>query len=437
MKADTGSLPVQLHTPPATASDLARFYERIRLPVMAVAVVVSLAVGFVIGWTRGPYVEIAAATSFSHALYVRWRGSRPGGMTLLIDGAGIALATLTISIPVVTATAFCFYAVVASVLVSSSNAKWVGLFTVTWIGFNLWWMREGFEIPYEPRTRVIIEISTVTFFAGAITLIVAKVIAQLRRTEAERSQAAYALEASNARLERLIESKDRFVASVSHEMRTPLTAVIGLANELESPSTQFTPEDLQEFHRMIVCEAEDVARIVEDLLVAARSDIGEVAIFPQALELGPLVAKTVGATTAVGDRIEAVAGDARALADPVRVKQVVRNLLVNAVRYGGETLRVTVGEESGRPFIEIADNGSGIATGDVERIFEPYQRAHTPHEEIGSIGLGLGVSRTLTRLMGGDLTYARRDGWTVFTVSLPPVAGAQSGTPFSVPATSE
>lgn len=356
-------------------------------------------------------------------------------MTLLIDGAGIALATLTMSIPVVTATAFCFYAVVASVLVSSRNVKWVGLFAVTWIGFSLWWMREGFNAPFEPRARVIIEISSVTFFAGAITLVVAKVIAELRRAEEERSQAAHALRVSNARLEQLIESKDRFVASVSHELRTPLTAVIGLAHELGSPTARFSPEDLQEFHRMIASEADEVARIVEDLLVAARSDIGEVAVFPKDLALGPLAADTVGVTTAVHGRVELVSGDARALADPVRVKQVVRNLLINAARYGGKTIRVTIGEESGRPYVEVADNGSGIVAGDAERIFEPYQRAHAPKEERGSIGLGLAVSRTLTRLMGGDLKYGRRDGWTVFTVTLPPVVAAEPSLPAEVTAT--
>lgn len=422
MRYGPGSPRTRSRPLPNTGSDLALFYERIRLRIMAVAIVVAIGVGFLVGWIRGPYVQVAAVASFLHALYVRWSGNRPGGMTLLIDGAGIALATLTISMPVVTATAFCFYAVVASVLVSGRNVKWVGLFTITWIGFSLWWMQEGFEIPYEPRTRFLIEIATVTFFAGAISLIVAKVIGELRRTEEERCRAADALQASNIRLESLLESKDRFVASVSHELRTPLTAVIGLANELESPTAQFSPEDLQEFHRLIASEAEEVARIVEDLLVAARSDIGEVAVYPRELALGRLVADTVDATTVVRDRVEAVSGDARALADPVRVKQVVRNLLVNAVRYGGDEIRVTVSENEGRPRIEIEDNGPGVPPGAVERIFEPYQRGHTPHEEGGSVGLGLAVSRTLAQLMGGDLTYARRNGWTVFTLSLLPEA---------------
>jgi signal transduction histidine kinase len=422
--------------PTETGPDLALFYERIRFRVMTAAVVIAIAVGFATGWPSGPYVQIAASASFLHALYVRRRGRHPDGMTLLIDGAGIALATLAMSIPVVTATAFCFYAVVASVLVSNRNAKWVGLFTVGWIGFSLWWLREGFHDPYPPRARVIIEVSTVTFFAGAITLIVAKVIAELRRTEAQRSEATHALQVSNARLERLIESKDRFVASVSHELRTPLTAVIGLAHELETPSAHLTPDDLQELHRMIACEAEEVARIVEDLLVSARTDIGEVGVFPEELALGPLVVDTVAVTTAVRGRVESVSGDARALADPVRVKQVVRNLLVNAARYGGDAIRVNVGEDRGHPYVEIADNGSGIDANDIDRIFEPYQRAHTPIEERGSVGLGLAVSRTLTRLMGGDLAYARRDGWTVFTVVLPhPLVDAEPDAPAEVPVT--
>ena len=227
----------------------------------------------------------------------------------------------------------------------------------------------------------------------------------------------------------MIAAKDQFVASVSHELRTPLTAVIGLARELSGPTTGFSSADLQEFHRMIAAEAEEVARIVEDLLVAARADIGEVKIHPQQVGLRDMVDDVIQATTH-RTQVEALGGEAWAFADPIRVRQVLRNLAVNADRYGGSRMTTTVGVRNGLAFVEFSDDGPGVPEDSVDRIFEPYQSAHQPGVEVTSIGLGLAVSRTLARLMDGDLTYDRRNGWTVFTLTLPAIAATR---PSSVP----
>jgi signal transduction histidine kinase len=69
--------------------------------------------------------------------------------------------------------------------------------------------------------------------------------------------------------------------------------------------------------------------------------------------------------------------------------------------------------------VEVLDNGAGVPTEHVDRIFDPYQSAHESHGEVESIGLGLSVSRTLARLMGGDLVYERRQQWSVFSLILP------------------
>ena len=112
-------------------------------------------------------------------------------------------------------------------------------------------------------------------------------------------------------------------------------------------------------------------------------------------------------------------GTGHAVADPIRVKQIVRNLLVNASRYGGESVRVSVLEKRDVAVVEVADDGSGISSEAAIRIFEPYERADRTASAAGSIGLGLTVSRTLARLMDGDLEYQRRDGWSIFVLSLP------------------
>jgi nitrogen-specific signal transduction histidine kinase len=92
---------------------------------------------------------------------------------------------------------------------------------------------------------------------------------------------------------------------------------------------------------------------------------------------------------------------------------VLRNLITNAQRYGGHQIH---GDSA---HIRVSDNGDGIPESDQERIFAPYESAHDPGTQPGSLGLGLTISRSLARLMGGDPSYHRVDGWTTFDFRLP------------------
>jgi signal transduction histidine kinase len=410
---------------------LPHLYERLRLRVSPIAIVFTFCIGTITGWPNGPWVPISCSVIFLHAAYIHRKGLQPGATTLLIDGAAIGAITLTMAIPAVTATGLCFYAVVASVLTSGKRFVLVAIYTAIWVAVSLLWAYGGFKGPYEPESKVIIELAAVIFFTSIISLVVAIVMTQLRRADRERAQAAQALAETNAQLEDMIAAKDRFVASVSHELRTPLTTVIGLAQELGGPAADFSADDLREFHQMIAGEAEEVARIVEDLLVAARADIGEVKIHPAQIELHDVAAEALQASTTRRSSVQALDGTGTAYADPVRVRQILRNLVTNADRYGGPHLRIEVGSRDGSASISIADDGPGVPEASVDRIFEPYQSAHEPGTEVKSIGLGLSVSRTLARLMGGDLLYGRRNGWTVFTLQLP-LAENESSRPLSL-----
>lgn len=216
------------------------------------------------------------------------------------------------------------------------------------------------------------------------------------------------------RLEELLASKDEFLASVSHELRTPLTVVVGLARELAERDGEFEDAERRELLSMLSREAEDVADLVEDLLVAVQGD----------RELG-LTHETVGVAEIIGsvvrhlgiDGIE-VRGEATARVDPLRLRQVLRNLLTNAQRYGGPSRVVEVAEDGDLVVVTISDDGHGVPSEAAQRIFEPYGRAG-PKLVPSSLGLGLTVSRRLARLMGGDLVYERRDGWTVFRLTVP------------------
>ena len=227
------------------------------------------------------------------------------------------------------------------------------------------------------------------------------------------------------RLEELVRSKDELVAAVSHELRTPLTAVLGLAAELTQRWEDLGAEEVREFTTIISEQSRDMADIVEDLLVAARADLGTLSIRPDKVDLRAEVESVVAtgslrAQTAV-TKLEVEGEAVFAWADALRCRQVIRNLVTNALRYGGERIRITVAAAGGRSMVEVADDGPGLDEVEGARIFEPYYRARQIPTQPGSVGLGLAVSRQLAQLMGGDVRYERRDDWTVFVLELPGV----------------
>jgi len=229
------------------------------------------------------------------------------------------------------------------------------------------------------------------------------------------------LRRAERRLQDLVKSKDQFIASVSHELRTPLTAVVGLTDELRNHHSAFSPVEQQEFMDLIAEQAADVANIVEDLLVAARADIGTVSLALKEIDIAEAVrslAKT--SDDKAGPVLELPSnGDLRARADEARVRQILRNLLSNARRYGGDTIIVRAGREGAKVWVEVGDDGPGIIEAERERIFEPYTTAHPVSGVTAAVGLGLTVSRQLARLMSGDLTYRCEDGESTFRLSLP------------------
>jgi PAS domain S-box-containing protein len=221
------------------------------------------------------------------------------------------------------------------------------------------------------------------------------------------------------RLEELVRSKDEFVASVSHELRTPLTAVVGFAEVLSQEWGHMPEKEAAKLIEDVARESREVASIVEDLLVIARADIGTVALLPETIDCEYEVRRILNGLAAENiDRIQVKVEPTTAWADPIRFRQVVRNLLTNAVRYGGDDVRLYVTPiVDGVEFV-VADNGNGV-DGEAERIFEPYVRAHENPTQPASVGLGLAVSRSLARAMGGDLSYSRTGGWTRFTFTIP------------------
>jgi len=217
-------------------------------------------------------------------------------------------------------------------------------------------------------------------------------------------------------LEGLVRSKDQLVASVSHELRTPLTAVVGLARELRDHRDSFSESETGELIGLIAEQGGDLANIIEDLLVAARSETDTLnlrsACFDPEAELDSL-GRLEKFTLDIGRGCDSAFGDV------LRFRQIIRNLLSNADRYGGEQKWIEVRANSDEIVVAVIDDGNGVPPSDAEMIFEPYQRVDNGGTQPLSVGLGLAVSRKLARMMDGDLRYRRSDGMTRFELRLP------------------
>jgi signal transduction histidine kinase len=214
----------------------------------------------------------------------------------------------------------------------------------------------------------------------------------------------------------LLADKDRFVASVSHEVRTPLTAVVGLAHALADPSYGLDGQERTELLATLVEQSEEVASIIDDLLTAARAGSGQLELVIGDVDL-------VAQAQAVAPEGTPIYTDFQAThlvrADPIRVRQILRNLLSNAKRYGGPNVRIGVRTEDSTTTVSVEDDGDAIPVDQIDEIFTPYGRAHDRPGLTDSVGLGLTVSRQLARMMGGDVDYAHADGWSTFRLSLP------------------
>ncbi len=221
-------------------------------------------------------------------------------------------------------------------------------------------------------------------------------------------------------LEDLIRAKDEFIASVSHELRTPLTAVVGLTHELSEGRVE--PHEVPELQSLIAQQAQEVSDIVEDLLVAARASADTITVRPNPFNIRKEIEIVVkpwlrGGAHAID--LSAVDGSLVGRGDAVRVRQIMRNLVANAVRYGGKPIAVEARSNGRSVKIAVRDRGDGIPSEAVDRMFEPYARLGGQAGLPSSVGLGLYVSRLLARMMDGDLEYQRRDGVTEFCLTLP------------------
>jgi signal transduction histidine kinase len=161
-----------------------------------------------------------------------------------------------------------------------------------------------------------------------------------------------------------------------------------------------------------------VAAIVEDLLVAARADIDSITLIHEEVDLRRAIDAVLAALPPGKRELFDVTGGGFACGDAQRIRQVVRNLITNAVRYGELPGTVSIEMDGDHVAVAVGDKGPGIEPGMIDKIFQPYERAHTAVTQPNSVGLGLSVSRWLAEKMGGSLVY-ENDTMSTFVLRLP------------------
>jgi two-component system, sensor histidine kinase len=225
------------------------------------------------------------------------------------------------------------------------------------------------------------------------------------------------LEEKQRQLEEATRQRDSFMATISHEIRTPLTAVIGYIEMLRDG----VPDELRaEVIDTVARQAADVENLLEDLLIAARAEANSLRVASVPVQLAAQAAQVIeGFPVSVAEAIVVETRPARAVGDPARVRQIARNLLSNAVRYGGPTITVRSYSTEKRAHLMVVDDGDGIPPEEQDLVFQPFQQSSQARYVESSVGLGLPISRLLAEKMGGSLTYRYRDGHSIFDLDLP------------------
>src|SRR5262249_22337242 len=261
-------------------------------------------------------------------------------------------------------------------------------------------------------------------------------------------QAAIAIE--NARLFREIEDKSRqlemasqnksqFVAARSHEQRTPRNVISGLTEMMVSNAARFGVEKALEPLKRVNAAGTHLLGLINQVLDLSKIEAGKLELTPESVSLAPLIDEVIGTAGQLakqnGNRLVVEAADnlGAITVDPMRLRQILLNLLSNACKFtkqGQVTLRAQR-VVNGRNWVDfaVADTGIGMTGEQLGKLFQEFSQAEaSTARRYGGTGLGLAITRKLARMMGGDVTVTSEPGkGSVFTVRLPGGGNASAG----------
>jgi len=235
----------------------------------------------------------------------------------------------------------------------------------------------------------------------------------------------------NRQLQQASEHKSQFVSSVSHELRTPLNAIIGLTEMMVKNATRFGTEKAQEPLQRVNRAGTHLLGLINQVLDLSKIEAGKLELNPQTVQLGPLIKDVISTAGQLAEQnknrlvVDAQENLGALTVDPMRLRQILLNLLSNACKFtkeGEVRLRARRVANGGR-WVEfaVADTGIGMTPEQQAKLFEEFSQADaTTAQHFGGTGLGLAITRKLARMMGGDVTVTSELGkGSVFTVRLP------------------
>jgi signal transduction histidine kinase len=233
----------------------------------------------------------------------------------------------------------------------------------------------------------------------------------------------------------LTHQKGEFLATVSHELRTPLTCVLGAVSTIRRCQGRLSPEDVDRMLQTALDQGDRLKRLIEDLLLVASAEHGEMRPELRMVDLGALLDSIVSDLAVPGLRLGAQVdpGCGGLRTDEHKLRQILTNLMENGAKYapeGGIEVRASLTAEADAVDIRVIDHGSGIPDEDRERVFERFvQLDQSSTRRRGGTGLGLYLCRQLAGLLGGSLTLeATAGGGSTFLLTLPwQPAGAATG----------
>jgi two-component system phosphate regulon sensor histidine kinase PhoR len=230
-----------------------------------------------------------------------------------------------------------------------------------------------------------------------------------------------------SRIERLERIRQEFLSNISHELRTPLTSILAFVETLEDGAID-DEENNRRFLNIIRRNAERMRCLISDILELSLIESGKVSIEVQSVDLSSMVSAAFSDLSAKAEPrairlVNSVPEGVRVNADPVRLEQMMTNLVDNAIKFDreGGTVTVSYQHRTARDVITVSDTGEGILPEHVDRIFERFYRVDRARtSDAGGTGLGLAIVKHLARLHGGEVTVRSELGaGSVFTIELP------------------
>lgn len=269
-----------------------------------------------------------------------------------------------------------------------------------------------FEVPIE-TVSVILRVLTLL----GVTLVVGSLVEASRATRAFSSE-----REKTEHLEEIDEMKTAFLAAVSHDLKNPLTAILGFSTTLERRLDRLPPERTLEFLGHITRSARRLERMVTDLLDVDRMQRGVLSPNLKPTDMAELVRGIVQEIELNNRPVIITAEDITATVDPPKVERIVENLVTNAIKYTPDDTEIglSVSRHNGGVLIAVDDQGAGVPDDLKEKLFEPFQRAPGAAAQAKGSGLGLSLVSSFAELHGGRAWVEDRPGGgSSFRVYLP------------------